>query len=191
MATIEQRVTEDGTKSYRVKVRIKGHPARSATFSRKTDAKRWAAQTEAAIRERRHFEGIEAQKHTLAEAIDRYVRTVLPDKGQGTQDSQLTHLDWWKTQIGDITLADVTPQVLSAAREKAAAAGSLSGLTPTLPIPRSGFGAQHGDAGAGNYGAHLESGRPEGRPHPARGYQEQRAADRPPRGPCPRAPDRT
>ena len=47
MATIEARNTENGTVAYRAKVRIKGFPAQSATFERKTDAREWAKQTEA------------------------------------------------------------------------------------------------------------------------------------------------
>ncbi len=38
MATIEARKTSDGKTSYRVKIRIRGFPAQSATFERKTGA---------------------------------------------------------------------------------------------------------------------------------------------------------
>lgn len=55
MATIETRRNEDGTTGYRAKVRLKGFPSQSATFERKTDAKEWAKQTEASIREGRDF----------------------------------------------------------------------------------------------------------------------------------------
>jgi hypothetical protein len=55
MATIERRIADDGSISYRVKVRLKGYPAQSATFDRLTDAKKWASATESAIREGRHF----------------------------------------------------------------------------------------------------------------------------------------
>ncbi|MDZ4219073.1 MAG: hypothetical protein U1D70_08645 [Methylobacter sp.] len=50
MATIEKRTADTGETSYRVKVRLKGHPIESATFQRLTDAKKWAAATESAIR---------------------------------------------------------------------------------------------------------------------------------------------
>jgi len=52
---LEARRGTDGRTSYRAKVRLKGHPAETATFERKTNAKRWAQQAEAAIREGRHF----------------------------------------------------------------------------------------------------------------------------------------
>ena len=49
MATIQKRKRANGT-VYRVMVRIKGFPEQQKTFSRLTDAKIWAQQTEAAIR---------------------------------------------------------------------------------------------------------------------------------------------
>lgn len=49
MATIQKRKRATGT-VYRVMVRIKGFPEQQKTFSRLTDAKMWAQQTEAAIR---------------------------------------------------------------------------------------------------------------------------------------------
>jgi hypothetical protein len=42
MPTIEERKSQDGTVSYRVKVRLKGFRPVFATFSRKTDARYWA-----------------------------------------------------------------------------------------------------------------------------------------------------
>jgi hypothetical protein len=55
MANIEKRVNQDNTVSYRVKIRLKGFPMQTATFERKTDAQKWAAATETAIREGRYF----------------------------------------------------------------------------------------------------------------------------------------
>jgi hypothetical protein len=68
MATIEKRDTGEGI-TYRAKIRIKGHPAQSATFARLTDARRWAQSTDAAIRERRYFKTKESQRRTLADLL--------------------------------------------------------------------------------------------------------------------------
>lgn len=54
MATFQRREGKGGT-SYRVTIRLKGPPPDSATFRRLTDAKRWAVETEAAIRAGRYF----------------------------------------------------------------------------------------------------------------------------------------
>lgn len=117
MASIEKRTNNDEGITYRVKVRLKGFPTQSATFERLTDAKRWVQQTEAAIREGRHFKTTEAKKRTLAHAIDRYQKTVLPTKPKSLK-SQTTQLNWWKETLGHTTLADITPALLAEQREK-------------------------------------------------------------------------
>ncbi|MGM0575081.1 MAG: tyrosine-type recombinase/integrase [Myxococcota bacterium] len=119
MATIQKRTGKDGTTSYRVLVRLKGHPTQRATFQRKMDAKRWAQQTEAAIREGRYFHRVEARKHTLADLVDRYVRDVLPTKPKSAA-KQSGQLAWWKAELGPFLLSDVTPARLAEARDKLA-----------------------------------------------------------------------
>ncbi len=110
MATIEQRKAGSNT-TYRVKIRLKGHPSQTATFERKTDARRWAQRTE-------------AEKHTLAELVDRYLRDVMPSKPKSEVD-QKRQLLWWKQQLGHYVLADVTAVVIAEHRDRLA-----GGLTP-------------------------------------------------------------
>ena len=80
MLAFETRTAPNGTNSYRANVRLKGAPQTSVSFARKTDARKWVQDTESAIRDRRYFKASAANRHTLAEAIDRYVREVLPRK---------------------------------------------------------------------------------------------------------------
>lgn len=117
MATITERKAADGQRSYRVQVRLKGHPVQSASFERRADAKRWAAQTESAIREGRYFKTTEAKRHTLADAIDRYCRDVLPTKGR-QRLNQSVQLQWWKDELGAYTLADITPARIAEYRDR-------------------------------------------------------------------------
>lgn len=116
MANIEKRISKDGKPSYRAKIRLKGFPPQSATFERLTDAKKWTQQTESAIREGRHFKTTEAKRHTLAELIDRYCRDILPGKKSAKDQAQ--QLGWWKSEIGNYVLADVTPSLLAQCRDK-------------------------------------------------------------------------
>jgi len=116
VASIRKRTNKDGTASYRVDVRLKGFPPQRATFSRLTYAKKWAGQTEAAIREGRYFKTTEARKHTVADAIDRYKESVLPAKKDSKK--QEAQLDWWADEIGPYTLADATPALIGEARDK-------------------------------------------------------------------------
>lgn len=117
MANIEKRVTKEGQTTFRVKVRLKGYPAQSATFERLTDARKWAQQTEAAIREGRHFKTSEAKKHTLGEAIDRYLQSVMPTKPK-SERCQTGQLTWWKDNLGEYLLADTTPALIAQYRDK-------------------------------------------------------------------------
>lgn len=126
MAYIQERVTKDGRARYRVQVRLRGHPTQTATFERKTDAKRWAQQVESAIREGRHFKTSEAKRHTLGDLVDRYVRDVLPRKPK-SQLLQSPQLEWWKAQLGAYTLADVTPALIVECRDRLAAGTVRSG----------------------------------------------------------------
>ncbi|MDP2902970.1 MAG: site-specific integrase [Methylovulum sp.] len=117
MATITERTAKDGTKRYRAGVRLKGYPAQTATFKRKTDAKKWIQDTESAIREGRHFKTTEAKKHTLADLVDRYIKDVLPSKPKKASD-QTQQLTWWKERIGYCTLSEVTPALIVECRDE-------------------------------------------------------------------------
>ena len=123
MATIEERVTKDGKKMWRAKIRRKGRPSISKTFERKTDAKNWAQTTESDIRQGRALNA-ESTRHTVDEAIDRYIDTTLTQK-RSTRD-QLRQLNWWKDQIGSYVLADCNPALLVECRDKLA-----NGITRT------------------------------------------------------------
>lgn len=117
MATIQERMGADGKKGYRVMVRLKGHAPETATFERLTDARKWAQKIEAAMREGRYFPTRESKRHTLADAIDRYQRDVLPKKKLSTQATQFLQLEWWKTRLGALPLADVRPATIAEARD--------------------------------------------------------------------------
>jgi integrase len=117
MASIEKRISNDGISNYRVKVRLRGYPIQTATFERLSDAKRWAQQTEVAIREGRYFKTTESRKHTLADLADRYINSVLaihPKK----REKQTRQFEWWINSIGYYSLADVTPQLIAEQRDK-------------------------------------------------------------------------
>jgi integrase len=119
MANIEKRTAQNGKISYRVKIRLKGFPVQSATFERLTDAKKWVRQTEAVIHEGRHFKINEAKRHTLSEAIERYISSVIPNKPKSTKN-QVGQLRWWQDNIGAYSLANITPALIAQYRDKLA-----------------------------------------------------------------------
>ncbi len=113
MASIEPRTNDKGEKSYRVKVRLKGYPAQSATFDRLTDAKKWAAATESAIREGRHFKTAEAKKHSVSDMLNRYYSETLPHYNEKEQKERKSRLEFWRQAIGHCSLADITPAAIT------------------------------------------------------------------------------
>jgi len=125
MASIRKRTNKDGSTSYRVDIRLKGFPPQRATFKRLTDAKSWATNTESAIKEGRYFKTTEARKHTLADAIDRYKKSVLPSKKDWKKQEAL--LDWWRQELGHHTLADTTPALIGEGRDKLLAGTTCRG----------------------------------------------------------------
>jgi predicted nuclease of restriction endonuclease-like RecB superfamily len=120
MATIFPPADSQGKTTYQVKLQIKGYPTQSKTFPRLTDAKRWAVQTEAASRERRYFKTTESQRHTLAEAIECYLRDVLPHFSSSEIHNRTQQLSYWKQKPGSLKPADVTPALIVEHRDRLA-----------------------------------------------------------------------
>ena len=116
MASIEKRISKDGKTSYRVKIRIKGFPDQTATFTKLSIAKDWIARTETKIKEGKYISEIQARKYTVSEIIERYKKTVLIHKKSIQQDWN-SQLNWWNDKIGQYTLADVTPALISQMRD--------------------------------------------------------------------------
>ena len=112
MGAIRKRESKNGKISYQAEVRVRGFPRTLKTFSRLTDAKRWIQSTETAFRTGRFVTDNEATKHTLDEAIDRYIEEELPKKPR-SYDSQKRQLLWFRKHLGFKLLSDVTPSVLS------------------------------------------------------------------------------
>ncbi len=113
MASIEKRLSGDGSASYRVKIRIKGFAPESASFDRLTDARTWAQKTESEMKAGRHF-GV-AKRHTLSELLDRYQASELPRLKSASD--VLPRLAWWRALHGDTLLSNLTPDVIAKARD--------------------------------------------------------------------------
>lgn len=117
MGDIKERTSKAGKTTYQARVRKNGTPTQTATFKRKTDAKRWIKNTESAIEEDRFFGARESSKHTVSELIDRYLKDVLPKKSRSMRLAQETQLVWWKGEIGTRIISKVTAPVIVQARD--------------------------------------------------------------------------
>lgn len=110
MANIRKRADREGRVIFQVQVRLKGYPPQVASFQRLTDARKWAADTESAIRQGRHFETSEAKKRTVSDLIKAYRADVLPRLRSAS--AREVHLEWWDATLGPYLLADVRPALL-------------------------------------------------------------------------------
>lgn len=81
-----------------------------------TDAKKWATQTESAIREGRYFPASIVKAKTLSEAIERYSNEMLPELKDFAGRKWL--LDYWASNYGSYSLPSLTPDLLAKARDK-------------------------------------------------------------------------
>lgn len=106
MATIEKRVNARGEVSYRVKVRMKGHPPESDTFKKLTDARQWAARVESDMRAGRHF-GL-SRRYTFSNLADEYMP-------HAKDKDRLAH---WVKVFGAESLDTITPSKITKERDR-------------------------------------------------------------------------
>lgn len=114
MATVQKRKNDDGTTSYRVMVRLKGHPQASATFTRLTDAREWASRIESEMKAGRYFGA--AKLKTLDDLCDKYeVAAALRLK---SWDEVKRRLVWWRERAGKDLLDTITPARIAVWRDE-------------------------------------------------------------------------
>ena len=131
MASI-QRVVSPLTNevSYRAQVRKKGRRAESATFPSLKEAREWAGSLEAAIRENRHFPHAAAKRTSFDALAKDYSETVLPEFDDVSRRARERQLRWWSARFAGLSLAEITPDRISLARD------ALSAETFTRGKPR-------------------------------------------------------
>lgn len=114
MGTISSLKLKTGKQSFRAEIRREG-VRHTKCFRRRTDASLWIKEQESAIN--RGAFTAPLKRHTLAEAIDRYLSEILPIKKRGTQVLHRSQLQWFRLRIGKIQLWKLTSGDLAAARE--------------------------------------------------------------------------
>ena len=122
MAVIRRRVGPKGVR-WQAVVRLAGMPPVRRTFKTQGEARAFARDEEARLQKAREV----AASHSLAEAIERYVRTVVRDKSPTTQRSDKRLLRWWLERHGAKPLAAITHRLL--ADERDSLRGQCSGPT--------------------------------------------------------------
>ena len=113
MATIETRLTDTGEKTYRVRLRLKGYPTKSASFTKLSEAKKWAITTEASLREGRIQKTTISNKHTLKEMLAKYNQEILPQYSPKEQQERKRILEWWSAKLGYLLLSDINHIIIN------------------------------------------------------------------------------
>ena len=122
MASIQRIVSPlTNTIAYRVQVRVKGQPAQSETFPNRKEAEQWARSIEAAIREGRHFPHAAAKRTSFDALAEDYTDTAVADFGPKEKATRVRQLAWWSKQFSGLSLAEITPDRISRARDKLSA----------------------------------------------------------------------
>jgi len=128
MAAIEKRISSDGKTSYRVKVRLRGFAPETATFDRLTDAKAWAASTEADMRAGRHFG--QSKRHTFRDLVAEYKPHASAKLSRFKERE--AQLEYWVGVFGNDLLNSITPQRIGKERDKLLAGETKNWATPAI-----------------------------------------------------------
>ncbi len=122
MASIQRIVSPvTGDISYRAQVRVKGRSSESATFSTRKKAVSWAKALESAIEDRRYFPHAEARRKSFDALAKDYAETVLPEYDAKERTTRMRQLNWWADQFAGLSLAEITADRISQARDALAA----------------------------------------------------------------------
>ena len=106
MASNKKRVRLNGGVSWGVRVKVKGYGVLSKTFPTKLEALRWASVTEAAAKGRTLAVACGA---TLSDLLDQY-------EPRAKRSTQLL-LRYWRKELGNLLLRDVTPVLVAKHRD--------------------------------------------------------------------------
>lgn len=118
MASIQRIVSPlTGEVAYRAQVRKGGRRSESATFPNLKEAKAWAGSLEAAIRENRHFPHAAAKRTSFDALAKDYSETVLPEFDETARHAREQHLKWFSVRFAGMSLAEITPDQISLARD--------------------------------------------------------------------------
>jgi integrase len=103
--------------TYRVQIRLKGHPHVSKNFTDYNEAKKWRYKTLEAMSSHLPYETTQMRRITLRELIDRYIASEMNEESSNYQ-TRLGQLNWWKQEIGHCVLTRVTEDQICKCRDK-------------------------------------------------------------------------
>ncbi len=122
MATINK--TKSGT--WKAQVRLAGWPNQTKTFRIKRDAENWARTTEDEIVRGIHVPRTNSEKLTIASALDRYVKEVVPTKKASGHRRDAGRAEFLKSRLGQYSLAALNSELIAEFRDRRLAEGKAN-----------------------------------------------------------------
>jgi integrase len=116
--------TPSGT--WKALIRRQGWPATIKTFRTKRDAEDWARRTEDEMVRGVYIRRTTHERTTIADALDRYEREVVPLKKASTQAREGARIREVKAFFGKYSLAAVSPDLVAEFRDKRLAQGKAN-----------------------------------------------------------------
>ncbi|CAN0620239.1 Site-specific integrase [Burkholderia multivorans] len=136
MATFIKILDKSGKASWQAKVRRKGFPSRTKTFSTKADAREWARSIETDMDRAEHPTSRDAERTTLAHILIRYRDEVVPTHRGGKYELQrISQL--LRHPVSENTMADLTPEKIAYWRDDRLRTVSASSVLREMTILRS------------------------------------------------------
>jgi integrase len=119
-------VTKTPSGTWKALVRKRGYVAEIKTFRTKRDADDWARGVEDEMVRGMYIRRSNAERLTVATALDRYRREVTPTKKASTQDREKGRFDTLEAFFGAYSLAAVTPELVARFRDQRLQVGLAS-----------------------------------------------------------------
>ena len=111
-------ITKRGELQWQAKVRRRGFPAQSRTFSYKEDAERWVRAMERELETTGFIDRREAERNTLADILLRYEKEVTPQKKSAVMESTKIKLLLRDAALTQIKTSALSSSIVAAWRDR-------------------------------------------------------------------------
>jgi len=112
------QITERGDMQWRARVRVKGFPEQSRTFTYRKDAERWARALERELETSGFVDRREAEKNTLRQMLERYKLEVTPAKKSAAIEEVKIDVILKDSTLPGLKMAAVTSKQIAAWRDR-------------------------------------------------------------------------
>jgi len=116
MANFEKRVGSSGV-TWRVRIRRRGHPPETKSFDTREQAKAWARQVEHGMDRGNYVSSKKADRTTLKETLERYLREVTPTKKGSLQETTRIRM-WMRHKLAHKFMSQIRSEDMAEYRDE-------------------------------------------------------------------------